>query len=738
MVTTTVPTLRALVRSCAAPLVGYAIALGAALVLMGIVVLAIALQGDGGGDSDPSGDIDIKAIGTLVGIPFQITAMALGGSVGLGDADFAVRLFAPPLFVTAVFAVAVLRLSRRDERAHPASSTTERALLAGGGALVTALVALVATRVLAMRDDDVTMHAATVGLFFGTVLLTGVAAFLGRQSVHGSLWPRWVLPDARRAAHLVSQHVLAWVVLLVPVVVVWMLVDSGVEAALYALVWAPTLALGTFAMGHLGAVTAVGEHAFAWDLGWFAGIVLPLLAVLFTIVASLAWHLRRGHDRAWLAHPASWAALPAAYAIAGLVVCLVSTVRLSGEFFGIGGGISYHGAYWLIPVLAVWGAVIEAASRFLAPALAGSLPPGLTRRLATGPAHPQPVASAPTQRVPMAPADRARAKKGLIGAAVVAGVGLLGVIVLSIVGSTLSDPEKRAEEYLDAIVDGDVEDALALAPVDEDEASTALLTDEVYADAEDRITGYEITDVEESGDTVTVTVDLEGPDEGNDVELTLVADGRRALFFDDWKVDEGGLARQVTVSVPESSTTIDANGVSVEADGGDEAVFWALPGSYVFNPFGDNRWLEPSDEPTAVPAAESFGLYAETGRPGPSEALRQEVESAISEWTTTCMAATELDPDDCPQEAYGSGDRQRKVVWTLVTPPTVSWEGFDGTFPTELSSDETGKATVTYEYDASYGFGTPEWTAESDEADLYVRVTVDLVDDKPVVSFETY
>jgi hypothetical protein len=36
-------------------------------------------------------------------------------------------------------------------------------------------------------------------------------------------------------------------------------------------------------------------------------------------------------------------------------VCLVSTVRLTGAFFGVDGAISYHGAYWLIPVLAFWG-----------------------------------------------------------------------------------------------------------------------------------------------------------------------------------------------------------------------------------------------------------------------------------------------------------------------------------------------------------------------------------------------
>lgn len=739
VVTTTVPTLRSVLRSCSAPLLGYAFALAASLVLMALVVLAIALEADGSSGGDPSGDIDIKVIGTLVGIPFQIAGMALGGSIGLGDDEFALHLFAPPLFITAVFVLAVMWLSRRSERAAPTSSTVERAILAGCGALVTAVVAVVATRVLAMRDDDLVMHAATLGLFLWTLLLAGVAAFAGRQSVHASLWPRWAPPDVRRGVHLVTQHVLAWVVLLVPIAVVWMLVDSGLDAALYALVWGPTLALGAFAMGHVGAVTAAGETAFAWDLGWFPGIVLPVMAVLFTLVASLAWHLRRGQDRDWLANPASWATLPILYAVGALLVCMVSTVRLSGALFGVDGGITYSGAYWLIPVLAVWGAVTEALSRFVAPALAGSLPRGVARRLATGPAHPLPPApTGPAQRIPLSPADKARARKGLIAVAVVGGAGLLGVLVVSIVGSTLADPEKRAEAYLDAVVAGDLDEVLELAPVDDDEASPALLTDEVYAAADDRITGYEITDVEELGDTITVTVDLEGPEDGDDVELTLTPDGKRALFFDDWKVDEGGLAREVTVSVPDASTSVEANGVTVEAVGGEEADFWALPGSYVFDPYGDNPWLEPSEEPTSVPAAETFGIYAETGQPGPSDQLREEVDTAIADWVNGCMKATELSPEDCPQDAYGSGDTQRKVVWTLTAMPTVSWDYFDGSFPSSLSSDESGQATVTYEYDASYGFGAPEWTKETEEEDLYVNATVDLVDGEPVVTFETY
>ncbi|WP_418060270.1 hypothetical protein [Pimelobacter simplex] len=723
---TTIPTARAVLRSCVAPLLGYALALLSAVGLMILLVLAFAIEGNG---SDPTGAVDTDAVRTLVGMPFQVVGMALGGSLGAGSGAFGLSLFAPPLLVTAVFGYAVLRFSRSAERTRPSASTTERALLALSGAAVTAVVVTALTWLLAMRSDEETIHAASVGLFFGTLVLAAAAGLAGRQAVHGSLWPSYLPVEGRRAAHLVGQHLVVWVALLVPVATLWILVDSGAAEALYALVWGPTVALAGFALGHGGAVTAFGESEFLWDLGWFAGLVLPVLAVLLALVAAVAWHLRRGPDHAWLAAPGSWLALPVAYAGAGLVVCLLSTVGL--------GGITAHSAYWLIPVLAVWGAVIEVLSRFAAPTLGRALPEPVRRRLARGPA--EVVATAPAAagvRIPMSPADQARARRALVGVGVVGGIGLLGVVAVSIVGATAFDPQQRAEEYLDAIVAGDVDTVLALAPVHDDRTGV-LLTDEVYAKAEDRITGYEITDVTADGNEAVVTVDLEGVPDGEGVTFQMLSDGRRAVLFRDWEVDAGGLARQVTVPIPASSTGLRANGVTVDVPGGDIDL-WALPGAYSFDPYGDNPWLEAAVTRTTVPAAEVWGTYAEIDDPQPSSALRDRVDTALSAWLDGCMAATTLSPPDCPQDAYGSGDEQRKVTWRLASAPTFSWSGFDGTFPAELSSDEAGEAVVSYEYDASYGFGAPDWTTESDEDSLYVNATVDLVDGEPRVTFSSY
>lgn len=727
---TTMPTGRAALRAGVAPLTAYGIALAVALVLMVFLVIGLAIA-DGGGDSDPSDEIDIKVIGTLIGIPFQIVAMALGGSLGFDDTDWDISLFAPPLFVTGAFLVALFRLSRRAERAAPAASTVERAVLAVAGTVLTAVVALALTRLLAMRDDETVMHAAGFGLFFGIVLVGGTVAFLGRQAAVTSLWPRWLPVDGRRSIHLVTQHLLVGTLVLIPVAALWFLVDSGVEAALFVLVWGPAVGLAAFGLGHLGGLTAAGDTEFAWDLGWFPGIVLPLIAVVLAVVAAVAWHLRRGEDRALLQHPGSWVALPASYAAAGLGLCLVSSVGIHSEVFD--GGLWFHIAYWLVPVLALWGAAIEALSRFVAPSLVGALPSGVARRLARGPAHLVSAPTGPVQQIPMSPADAARAKKALIGAGIVGGVALIGGIALSILGSTVYGPESRAEAYLDAVVDGDADLVLDLGPVDEDEASTDLLTNDIYGETEDRITGYDITDIDTNGDLTTVTVDLEGVDGGDDVELVLESDGRRGVFFRDWQVADGGLASTVNVTLPDGTSTLQVNGTTVDTDDDD---FWALPGSYEFNPYGDSEWLDSSGARTTITPG-YLGNYAEFETPQASEELRSFVTSEIETWVSECMASTQLDPEGCPQSAFGYGDKIRNVVWTLTADPTVDWDYFSGTFPADLSTATDGAATVTYEYDASYGYGRADWTKETDDDTFYMDATLDLVDGEPVVTFDT-
>jgi hypothetical protein len=279
------------------------------------------------------------------------------------------------------------------------------------------------------------------------------------------------------------------------------------------------------------------------------------------------------------------------------------------------------------------------------------------------------------------------------------------------------------------VVDGDLDQVNDLAPTD-DQADDSLLTSDVYRAAQSRITGYEIGDVEEDGDAVTVAVRLEGLDSAANTELTLTKDDHTGVFFDKWRVAEGGLARMVSVSVPDGADNMTVNDVPVDPIVDD---VWLLPGSYSLDPYAGDEWLDSSAEPFTVTAQDEY-QYAEVPQGVASDAFRKEVQSQIDDYLSACMASTELEPENCPNTAYAGTD-VRNVSWTLDQAPTADFDSFDGTFPADLGYGESGLATVTYQSDASYGFGPRDWQPQTEESDLYLSsITVTEEDGSLVVS----
>ena len=740
-----VPSTPSIIRSLRDPLIGYAATLVASTLMLGLVVLAAVVDA-GGFESDTGVDEeDREGIWVLLGMPFQLAAMALFGRLHYADDGFELGIFALPLLLTAVFAVVTYAAARSAEKADPSPDPSARAFLAVTSGAGAAVLISVVTRVMAMRNDGATLHATSVGLFFGTLLLTSLAVYAGRAGGLGSLLPRWFSREYRLATQLWGHHLLMWIVVLFPIAFVYALVEASVSTAILIPLWGPTAGFFTYALGHMGGITLFGETAMGWDIGTVHFLVLLLLALLLTVVASVTWLLRRNVNPEWLATPNSWMPLPAMFFLGGLVVWLLPTMSLSGGYSELEGSATLQPAPWFFLVLAAWGALIELSSRTLAPALATRMSAGLRARLArpaqsafANPAAVQPASAAP--REPMSPEQQRRAKR--LALAIGGVVGVLGLfwLAVTIINSAAYGPEDQAREYLDSIKEADLEKALDLAPVG-DEAETSLLDDDVYAAAEGRVTGYEIKDVEKDGDSATLTVELKGIEgiEGGvaEVELTLDKDGRTNVFFDKWSVVDGGLARPVSLSSLES-TSLGVNGVEVSVDPGTDSDYWLFPGSYLFDPYVDNEWIvAASNETTYVIPGDSY-TYAELPEGAPSEEFTAEVDRQLGVWLDECMQSTELEPDGCPQSAYVFGENPRKVKWTLTERPTLSLEYFDGEFPAEFSTDGYGEATVTYEADESYGFGAPDWVEGSDTSTLYVNATVTESNGELTVEFTAY
>lgn len=724
------PTGAQILRGLRAPLIGYLWLLLGAVVVMVLIVVA-ANVGSTGAETGVESD-DTNALGVLLGMPFQVAAMALLGALHFTEDGVRASIFLPPLVLTALYLLMTARAARRGD---PIPAAGTRALLGVIVGFAAAVVLTPATWALAMRAEGAAVHAASVSLFFGVWALTAVASYVGTSRAARAARPAWLQAEWVAAARLWLGSVAVWVVGAVVVLSVVAAVQGEWWLGILFPLWGLTAGLYSYAVAHLGALSLAGETADVGDLDAVWTVVVIVAALALAVLTSLAWHLRRDSRAASLAQPASWLVLPVTYAVGGLLVWLVPSVVVSGGISEFGGSATLQPAFWLVFVLVVWGAAVEAASRFVAPSLVPALPPRL-RDVLRGP---EPVttvgAGAPVEAAesrPLTPEERARYKKMGIVAGVLAVVAIGGWITVSVVNSQFFGPEQQVEAYLDAVVDADLDEVNDLAPTDGDMADDALMTSDVYDAAESRITGYEIGDVEEDGDTVTAEVTLEGLGDSVDAELTLEKDGHTAVLFDRWRVTDGGLAKAVSVFVPDESEELAVNGVAVDRPDGE---VWLLPGDYVFDAYAGNPWLESAGDPVTVVADEDY-QFADLPYPTASDAFREEVQGQVDDYLADCMASTELEPENCPNTAYEYSE-VRNVEWTLLQAPTPDFSRFDGTFPADLSYGDSGRARVTYEVDQSYGYGAPDWERQTEESDMYLSsVTVTEEDGDLVVTIE--
>jgi hypothetical protein len=717
-----------ILRGLRAPLVGYGWLLVGAIAMVALIVVA-ANVGSTGDDTGVESD-DTNALGVLIGMPFQIAAMSSLGSMHFKSDGVGASLYFPPLLLTLLFVVMTARSARRGEVIQAAGT---RAVLAAVVGFAFAAVITPATWALAMRDHGASVHAASVSLFFGTWALTAAASYVGTSRAAQAPRPAWVPSDYAIAARLWAGSLAVWVAV---AFVVWTIVASVKEdlwVGILSPIWGTTVSLDTYAVSHFGSLSVGGESIKVSDFSAAWTIVMIVGALALAVLTSIAWHLRRDIRETTLAHPNSWAVLPVAYTVGGLLVWLVPSVVLGGAIGAVGGSVTLQPAFWFVFVLLAWGVAVEAMSRYVAPSLASAVPSRL-HALLRGPERAEDVAvGQPAGDVvpprPLTAAEVARYKRLGIAGGVLVAIGIAGWIALSVVNSQLYGPKDQASAYLDAIVDGDLDEANDLAPTGND-ADDSLLTSEIYQASKERITGYTIDRIDQNGDSATAHVSLEGLDGTEKATLTLVKDGKTDVLFTKWKVSDGGLARAVSLTVPDGAGDLSVNSVTV---GSVQDDVWLLPGTYDFNAFAGNKWLEASGDPVVVAADDDY-QYAEIPDATASAAFRDEVQSQIEAFLAKCMASTVLDPDGCPNSTFAGPD-VRKVKWTLVEAPTPDFESFDGSFPADLSYGDSGTAKVTYESDESYGFGTPDWRKQTETTDLYLNsVTVNEQGDGLVVT----
>lgn len=325
----------------------------------------------------------------VVTAPGQMTAMAFFSPLTFGasadEFDIAVDYTAAPLVILAFVLGAVAWISRRDESRTPTGGRGVLVLGAATGvsfALVTWLIALLVKPSDAGQDASAASWQTWV---LGTVLVGG-ACVLGRRPLTDLELVRSWPAELFAAARAVTVHLAVFGALSVPAAMVILVAEDESLTILTI----PLLLLNGIAyaatLGHLGALSISSD--FFDELDDFSGTVwlfgdgtprslftfLPL-AVVAWFVAALVLALRaRGTDRG----TAGWVCTPLVYAVVGGAICLLPRMWVSAGGFAS----SIGPAAWFILVFAGWGLAAEAASRSVAPLVAGRLPQGFASRLA--------------------------------------------------------------------------------------------------------------------------------------------------------------------------------------------------------------------------------------------------------------------------------------------------------------------------------------------------------------------
>lgn len=769
--------------------------------------------------------------GLAFAAPAQIVGLAVAGSFTVGatvmGVSASVTMLWLPLLVTAFLIFATAFVARRNERSAPSASTGIRWLLSGLTGLVLALLVLIVAAVTPLRyavgdgsdtgfgvvSGTGTASSASVTAFLGALVVGTLVSYLARArvasraaGVTATVIPRAatsVLAAVRSTVPVVGMHLGVLAVFLAVGLLIWAVVEGGIDTLLTAFFWLPTLVVDGLGLvnlapvtlgGGLGALAGLAGSASSFWMpstlpAW--GTVLVLIVNLVLIIGTgIVLRLRRAQLS--LSAAMSWLTTILTFAVAGVAISLLGGIAVwtsidtsgMGDMGGLLGGIgsmiesaaaasgTIGLAAWTFIVFAALGALVETVAVFAAPTLvqllpsavlarAGRLtalvgvpfampgavvapttPVGATQGGAT-PAMPvgaMPVGAMPAGSTsadaaapvaaavaPMSPEKKRRVKIVVASAGGALVLVLGAAIAISIVNQVVFSPEHQVESYLDAVVAKDASGALALGDIKATDEERALLTDAVLTATDGGISGYTVTDVSNSDDSATVTVDVEQGDSTDETTYTLQKSGTTGLFFDEWKLDRVYLPA-LPISISSDITELDVNGVAIKLTAEEQEAgylqYYAFAGEYVISSGGDNEWLTAKPQTVQVGVLETSDTVQLALEP--TKEFTTSIDKQVADYLADCVAQKSLNADDCPIYTYDYGTIT-DVVWTIDEPAVTTLDSsYDGEW--YVSTDDRGSATVTYT-NTDYSGAV---TQETDTVAFSINGTVTLEDDAPV------
>ncbi|MDN6158540.1 MAG: hypothetical protein L0J13_11425 [Brevibacterium sp.] len=360
-----------------------------------------------------------------------------------------------------------------------------------------------------------------------------------------------------------------------------------------------------------------------------------------------------------------------------------------------------------------------------------------------GAAPPPPAETAP-------PAPFNRKKVSLVS--VISGSAILAIVAALIavtqVNGHVFGPEAAVEKYFSALSDGDAEDALKMADVDVPAEQRQLLTNDILGAAKALPKDVTVEDAQVSGNSATVSATYDVGGSKSTTSFSLHKAGKKALLFDDWKLQAPELF-YLSVETPGLST-VKVNGIDIDTDGSALALP-AFPGLYSIGLAEETDLVSAEEIETRAFFADDAEMEGDESAllaAEPTDAFRTEVDKQVKTLIDTCAQKTVAQADGCPFGSYSAENYEAtNIKWSISSYPTVSVGGnssgggyFDPEDSTGLNggpawpitTETSGEAFVTGTYDSFFD--------DSDTFDDTVTFSVDgtaeIVDGKVVINVD--
>ncbi|MET4540103.1 hypothetical protein ABIE37_001884 [Arthrobacter bambusae] len=292
------------------------------------------------------------------------------------------------------------------------------------------------------------------------------------------------------------------------------------------------------------------------------------------------------------------------------------------------------------------------------------------------------------------------------GAAVVLTAAILALVLVVL---PLFSPDRgmsaTAKTYFQALIDGDGDKALSVSDPGVPENEKALLQNNVYKSAGQRIDGYRILDAR--SDFVTAEVTQNGRKQDILLRMTKSREG-------EWKVGPKNFQKiRLSSSRPVGSFTV--NGVVVAApDSGtaasDSLLMPAFPGEYTLGISGD-KYTTAEEQKALISIDRAISKNTESLKVLPTQLLLDETRTLLENKRSECTASTpgsasEATRRGCSGFAISEYRPTRNVKWTIEKEPTFTLlRGEDSWI---IQSAQSGAASVSYEVNSGRD-DAPQW-----------------------------